>query len=246
MGQTIVSLKHTNWEIIDVTDFVQRMIKSPNPAINFAFNAHAASGKRRGLAVSSLLQLSGEKNNTQRPVLVIYLKEPIDPLAYILVKVQEAKDLMDRKKRSTMEESAVELRQKRQVDTPTDSRQPNVTENAEVIEHFDLNQDACSLRNFYIDFSSIGWDHIIAPVGFDPRTCSGNCYDPFVSSTNHAIVRSWAYRNEHPELIGSPIPIVCCTPTVFSSMTLVIQEEDRDVLKYDTYYDMVAEECGCR
>lgn len=245
VGHKLISLQHNSWEVIDVTEFVKEMIKSPNSAYDFGFHAHSAGNHHRRLSVSNLLQLSGDENNSQRPVLVIYLAEPVEPLQYILSRVQGAKEEAERKKRA----AAVpcdEDRQRREVEGEAE-RPTNVTDSIEVIiDHLDLRPDACRLRSFYVDFASIGWGHIISPIGFDPKICSGHCYDPFVSSTNHAIVRSWAYRNEHPELAGSAIPTVCCTPTRFESMTLVSEEQGGETVKFDTYYDMIAEECGCR
>eukprot|EP00117_Sycon_ciliatum_P014895 scpid52210/ scgid5728/ Protein decapentaplegic len=258
VGKSVVSLRQTRWESVDVTEFVRDVVQSPTRGIDFGFHARSMDRHGRRLTVNKLFDLTGERNNTQRPVLVIYLREPVDPLQYILVKAQEASEEMEaRKKREALENGAddqdILTRSRREAELVDDNtvreadKLINITDGIhDILSPVEIRSDLCQRHDMYLDFSDIGWDHIVAPTGFDPGSCKGVCVDPLTSSTNHAIVRSWAYRNEHPEVEGQPIPIVCCIPTRFSSMTLVIQEEEGDILKSDLYFDMTAEACGCR
>ena len=250
VGRSVVSLKHTSWEVIDVTEFVKDTSTSPDRAVDFDLHAHAVSGgERRRLAVSKLLQLSGDRNNTQRPVLVIYLKEPVEPLSYLLAKEHEIQEMTDRQRRSAMEMTAVDLGQQPNVTTPTSTTSSPTGDTPEISDRNHLTLDPCAIHSLPIKFPDIGWSHVVAPQGIDIKRCQGSCQNYLgadFSVSNHVILQSIWAASSKPE---SSIPksyIACCIPTTLSSISLVVQRTDTDYLSFYTYHDAVVEECGCR
>nr|AHA51405.1 TGF_beta domain-containing protein [Hormiphora californensis] len=107
---------------------------------------------------------------------------------------------------------------------------------------YDVAATYCQKRELWIDFSSLGWNWIIAPRGFDAFMCTGDCGLPTVVSmkskiTNHAYLQA-VMGSKH-----SSIPEPCCSPTKLKNMTLLYLYGSGYKLK--SYEQMVVESCGC-
>lgn len=112
---------------------------------------------------------------------------------------------------------------------------------------FDCNDSIkgpCCKQRFYVSFQEIGWDDwILAPPGYYANYCRGECSgiyrtpDTFGSFHTHFI-------EEYRKLEKIEGLQQCCTPTKFSSMSLIYLNEDDKIIKRDLP-KMVVEECGC-
>ncbi|KAL3887865.1 hypothetical protein ACJMK2_000254 [Sinanodonta woodiana] len=98
----------------------------------------------------------------------------------------------------------------------------------------------CQKHPLYIDFSSLGWTHIIAPPGYNASYCAGECnYSPESNVTEHSILQSLLNLKD-----PSKIPKPCCSPSKLSKAQVLYTDDNKEViLKH--YEDMVVEDCGC-
>lgn len=106
-------------------------------------------------------------------------------------------------------------------------------------------QGQCCRERFYVNFRELGWnDWIIAPHGYYANYCRGNCkMSPINGKTksNHGHVIS-EYRKH--ERMRNKAMQSCCTPTKFSSISVIYYEDNKRIVKRDVP-SMVVDDCGC-
>ncbi|KAL3887863.1 hypothetical protein ACJMK2_000252 [Sinanodonta woodiana] len=98
----------------------------------------------------------------------------------------------------------------------------------------------CQKHPLYINFTTLGWTHVIAPLGYNASYCAGECYySPAADVTLHTTVQSLLNLDD-----PSKIPKPCCSPSKLSRYQVLYTDDNKKViLKH--YEDMVVEDCGC-
>ncbi|GJQ85915.1 hypothetical protein Trydic_g21768 [Trypoxylus dichotomus] len=106
----------------------------------------------------------------------------------------------------------------------------------------DLGNQCCK-QPFYVNFEKLGWrDWIIAPTGYYPNYCKGECSHhrtPDTYASYHTHVIEQFMKNNH---VSGMQP--CCAPLKFSSISLIYYDLDHNIIKRDLP-KMVVDECGC-
>lgn len=114
----------------------------------------------------------------------------------------------------------------------------------------------CHIEDFSVNFHKIEIKYIIAPVSYNARTCTGSCDNDFLSrngrfGNNHAKIMAGARArfedSQRTAQFYTEPKGPCCTPTKYSSLTVIERGEREDkTIRYVTYPSMRVEACGCR
>ena len=100
----------------------------------------------------------------------------------------------------------------------------------------------CQRRWYYVQFSKLKWNWIIAPRGYNANYCKGSCprvLDMHLQPTNHAILQNILHR------MDNRIPSPSCVPTKLHSISVIYRTSDKSVA-LTVYAGMVVSTCGCR
>ncbi|CAH1268709.1 BMP2 [Branchiostoma lanceolatum] len=100
----------------------------------------------------------------------------------------------------------------------------------------------CKRHGLYVDFEDLGWDWIIAPVGYTAYYCKGQCpaiMGQHLRPTNHAVVQNILGT------LDARVPPAKCVPAALRPIS-VLHYEDNGSIVYKEYPDMVAMSCACR
>lgn len=118
----------------------------------------------------------------------------------------------------------------------------------------DIRRDSstfCQLREWRIDFRSLGWDWIIVPTAFGANFCDGSC--PTLSRdleqanlTNHAFLRTVhrAILGPSPGNDGISVPASACVPVRYMPLNILYRANNETII-VRSIVDMVATACGC-
>nr|XP_020474899.1 growth/differentiation factor 9 [Monopterus albus] len=102
----------------------------------------------------------------------------------------------------------------------------------------------CALYDFRVRFSQLKLDHwIVFPPKYNPRYCRGICPRTMgfiYGSPVHTMVQTIIY-----EKLDSSVPRPSCVPSHYSPLSVMIFEEDGSYV-YKEFEDMVATRCTCR
>lgn len=86
---------------------------------------------------------------------------------------------------------------------------------------------SCCIRNFYLNFTAIGWsDWIYKPKGFWANYCSGACYDP-------------------GREVGVALKTKCCVPAEKEGVTLYFIDGKTGMYYRKTVQNVVVKKCRC-
>lgn len=114
----------------------------------------------------------------------------------------------------------------------------------------------CQLRNWYVDFSELGLDHLIyTPSGYHANFCDGSCRFEFLLvnlfsiepvENNHAMLRRFyrQYVNHEQQNVVIP-PHVTCAPTSLKSLTMLYRDAVHSYYVLNSVPNMIVTDCGC-
>ncbi|CAH1797998.1 unnamed protein product [Owenia fusiformis] len=103
------------------------------------------------------------------------------------------------------------------------------------------NSDNCCRESLIVDFSSFGWDWIVAPKMYNAYFCTGECPYNFLQHYHHSYL-SQLQRGVNGNGTG-----LCCTPGKYSNLSLLYFPEDGSVraTKLEVLQNMKVERCHC-
>ncbi|XP_031175479.1 growth/differentiation factor 9 [Sander lucioperca] len=235
-----------NWVEVDVTSFLQPLLKFQKKNINLLINVtcpeeqRASGDERRG----------PQKFTLRSPPLLLYLDDT-SKIAHqrFLVKagqrpateantfhkrmVFKPEQRIGRMKRWKRESS-----KNKQGDKGLDFHLP------ELLPSSEFQTSDCALYDFRVRFSQLKLDHwIVFPPKYNPRYCRGICPRTMgfiYGSPVHTMVQNIIY-----EKLDSSVPRPSCIPSHYNPLSVMIFEEDGSYV-YKEFEDMVATRCTCR
>ena len=229
-----LKLKGRCWHIFNVTAAVQSwQTRKKRGLRHFILQQQSYAN----LDVNDFLQLQGDGDPGNRPVLVLYTGKKVN----IPLKASQSR----RSRREASSSAATKYTDLRAPRAQADSDGDPVINS---IYHRD-----CARRDFEIDFTKAGWHKwIISPKRYNAYRCAGACKFPIASnirSTLHArLEASVTYQNE---MLGKKDTLegsgACCVPTAHTTMSLLFftpHSNNRQVIR--TPSKMLAIRCGCR
>lgn len=141
-----------------------------------------------------------------------------------------------------------------QVDDHHPTLAPGVAVNRSTRFRRDIRRDSsafCQLREWNIDFRSLGWNWIIVPSVFGANFCDGSCptfpHDlEQVNLTNHAFLRTVHRAILGPSFgkDGISVPASKCVPIRYRPLS-ILYKANNETFILRTIVDMIATSCGC-
>uniref|UniRef100_UPI00358E90AE growth/differentiation factor 9-like n=1 Tax=Myxine glutinosa TaxID=7769 RepID=UPI00358E90AE len=102
---------------------------------------------------------------------------------------------------------------------------------------------SCRLVPLRVTFSQLGWDGwIIAPSHYDAGVCRGDCPRGVYSKlgvVTHSLIQALMR-----EQVGPRVPPLACVPASYGPMSVLAQE--KEIIAYKEYANMIAQDCTCR
>ncbi|XP_044060584.1 growth/differentiation factor 9 [Siniperca chuatsi] len=237
-----------NWVEVDVTSFLQPLLKFQKKNIHLLINVTCPEEQRaRGNGCKSPLKFT-----LRSPPLLLYLndtskighqmllvnakagQEPATAANTVHKQmVFKADQRIGRKRRGKRGSS-----KSKRGDKSLDIHLP------ELLPSSEFPTSDCALYDFRVRFSQLKLDHwIVFPPKYNPRYCRGICPRTMgfiYGSPVHTMVQNIIY-----EKLDSSVPRPSCIPSHYSPLSVMIFEEDGSYV-YKEFEDMVATRCTCR
>ncbi|XP_010863480.1 growth/differentiation factor 2 [Esox lucius] len=225
-GKEVIGTHHT-WEAFDVTNAIQRWVKSGCWVSEFEVVVDqwdCGPFKGGGLDVSV-----GVGDNTSAALIVFSddlgsrKREAKKELREMIVHEEETVFSGSAWQGTDYNEIPVDLhpRRKRQADT-----------------------NYCRRTSMRVNFKDIGWDKwIVAPPEYDAFECRGVCYYPLTNDmtpSKHALIQTLV-NLKNPKKAN----MACCVPTKLDPITVMYQENGVITVR-QVYEEMKVVACGCR
>ncbi|XP_069553161.1 growth/differentiatio [Brachyistius frenatus] len=236
-----------NWVEVDVTSFLQPLLKFQKKNIHLVVNITCPEKQRawvngcEGPQVFTLrsppllLYLNDTSKMTQRSQLDAKAGERPSTASYTSQKQMVFKPAQrPGRKRRWKRESSKSKRGDRSQDTHL----------PELLPSSEFPTSDCALYDFRVRFSQLKFDHwIVFPPKYNPRYCRGICprtIGYIYGSPVHTMVQNIIYRE-----LDSSVPRPSCVPSHYSPLSVMILEEDGSYV-YKEFDDMIATRCTCR
>ncbi|KAE8286058.1 Growth/differentiation factor 9 [Larimichthys crocea] len=237
-----------NWVEVDVTSFLQPLLKFPKKNIHLLINVTCPDEQRsRGdgskgqqkftLRPPPLLLFLTDTSKTTHQKLLINAKAGQRPATAVNTFHKQMAfrpgQRMGQKRRWKRDS----LKSK-QGDKNLDIHLP------ELLPSSEFPTSDCALYDFRVRFSQLKLDHwIVFPPKYNPRYCRGICPRTMgfiYGSPVHTMVQTIIY-----EKLDSSVPRPSCVPSHYSPLSVMIFEEDGSYV-YREFEDMIATRCTCR
>lgn len=235
-----------NWVEVDVTSFLQPLLKFEKNNIQLLINVTCPDEQRaRGdgsplkftLRSPLLLLYLNDRSKIARQRLLVNVKAGQKPATaanafhkQMLVKPEPRAERKRRWKRETPKN--------KHSDKGLDIHLP------ELLPSSEFPTGDCALYDFRVQFSQLKLDHwIVFPPKYNPRYCRGICPRTIgfiYGSPVHTMVQNLIY-----EKLDSSVPRPSCVPSHYSPLSVMILEEDGSYV-YKEFEEMVATRCTCR
>ncbi|XP_022607708.1 growth/differentiation factor 9 [Seriola dumerili] len=237
-----------NWVEVDVTSFVQPLLKFQKKNIHLLINITCPEEKgARGSGPKGPLEFT-----LRPPPLLLYLNDTS--------KITHQRSLVNAKlgerpgtAANTFHKQMVlkpeqrfgrKRRWKRESPKSKRGDKSLDTHLPELLPSSEFPTSDCALYDFRVRFSQLKLDHwIVFPPKYNPRYCRGICPRTMgfiYGSPVHTMVQNIIY-----EKLDSSVPRPSCIPSHYSPLSVMIFEEDGSYV-YKEFEDMVATRCTCR
>ncbi|XP_066573073.1 growth/differentiatio [Amia ocellicauda] len=242
------------WVEVDVTSFLQPLIRSHKKDIHMVVNLTCVMEGAHNQ--DNLDQRKPIELSFKPPSLLLYLNDTSE-LAY--QRRSTSAKLSDTEKpgqgvespdSGTQLQRQVEkrsLRFRRNQPKHEQVQSTPSTTTASLLQHyqkFEFPTDECELFDFRVSFSQLKLDHwIIAPYKYNPRYCKGVCPRAVgyrYGSPVHTMVQNIIY-----EKLDSSVPRPSCVPSDYNPLSVLTIENDGSIA-YKEYEEMIATKCTCR
>lgn len=233
-----------NWVEVDVTSFLQPLLKFQKKHIHLLINITCPEEKRATLGP---LEFS-----LRSPPLLLYLNDT-SKIAHqrLLVNAKAGrrpataantfhKQMVFKPERRTGQKRRWkrESPKSKRGDKSLDIHLP------ELLPSSEFPTSDCALYDFRVRFNQLKLDHwIVFPPKYNPRYCRGICPRTMgfiYGSPVHTMVQNIIY-----EKLDSSVPRPSCIPSHYSPLSVMIFEEDGSYV-YKEFEDMIATRCTCR
>lgn len=227
---------NNSWEAFDVTNAIQRQIKSGHGASEFEVVVDSIncvpfkSGSGRG----SCLDVSVSIGDNTSAALIVF-----------------SNDLGSRKREAKKELKEMILHEEETIfssgpDWHGGYQVPNkIPENVHARrKRRQAEGNYCRKTSLKVNFRDIGWDKwIVAPPEYDAFECRGLCYHPLtdeMTPSKHALIQTLV-NLRNPKKAN----MACCVPIKLDPITVMYQENGQITIRH-VYEEMKVAECGCR
>ncbi|KAJ8255287.1 hypothetical protein GJAV_G00203170 [Gymnothorax javanicus] len=236
------------WVEVDVTTFIQPLMKSQKKGIHLLINLTCtvdgrpdawSTGHRGPVELSvrspSLLLYLNDTSETahQRWPTVASLE---NPMAGLVAGVGKSQMQLGPDGRASRRKRNLANSKVTQSSLPVSPRDQFL--------NYGFPTDDCNLYDFRVSFSQLKLDHwIIAPHKYNPRYCKGICprtMGSIYGSPAHTMVQNMIY-----EKLDSSVPRPSCVPSEYNPLSVLTIEKDGSIA-YKEYEDMIATKCTCR
>ncbi|XP_073343598.1 growth/differentiatio [Pagrus major] len=236
-----------NWVEVDVTSFLQPLLKFQKKNIHLLINVTCPDEQRAG-------------HDRGKGSLKIILKSP-PLLLYLNDKMAQQRLLDDGSKAGQKPATAANTFHEQMVFKPEKrigpkrrwKRESSKSKRGdksldiqlpELLPSSEFPTSDCALYDFRVRFSQLKLDHwIVFPPKYNPRYCRGPCPRTMgfiYGSPVHTMVQNIIY-----EKLDSSVPRPSCIPSHYSPLSVMIFEEDGSYV-YKEFENMVATRCTCR
>nr|CAP71884.1 growth differentiation factor 9 [Dicentrarchus labrax] len=237
-----------NWVEVDVTSFLQPLLKFQRKNIHLLINV-TCPDEQRAIGEGSGGPL---KFTLRSPPLLLYLSDTSKiPHQSLLVDAKAGKRPATaantfHKQMVFKPEQRIGRKKRWKRESPKSKRgDKSLNINLpELLPSSEFQTSDCALYDFRVQFSQLKLDHwIVFPPKYNPRYCRGICPRTvgfIYGSPVHTMVQNIIY-----EKLDSSVPRASCIPSHYSPLSVMIFEEDGSYV-YREFEDMVATRCTCR
>ncbi|XP_040904310.1 growth/differentiation factor 9 [Toxotes jaculatrix] len=237
-----------NWVEVDVTSFVQPILKIQKKNIHLFVNVTCPEEQRaRGAGHKGPPELT-----LRPPPLLLYLNDTSKiPHQRLLVNTKPGERPSNaansfHKEMVLKPEKRFGRKRRWKRESPKSKRGDKSLDIhlPELLPSSEFPTSDCALYDFRVRFSQLKLDHwIVFPPKYNPRYCRGICPRTMgfiYGSPVHTMVQNIIY-----EKLDSSVPRPSCIPSHYSPLSVMIFEEDGSYV-YKEFEDMVATRCTCR
>ncbi|XP_076594622.1 growth/differentiatio [Chaetodon auriga] len=237
-----------NWVEVDVTSFLQPLLKFQKKKIHLLINVTCPDEERaRGDGSKGPVEFT-----LRSPPLLLYLNDTSKTANQSLLVYGKAGQRSAtaantfHKQMAFKPEQRIGRKRRWKRESPKSKRGDKSLDIhlPELLPSSEFPTSDCSLYDFRVRFSQLKLDHwIVFPPKYNPRYCRGICPRTMgfiYGSPVHTMVQNIIY-----EKLDSSVPRPSCIPSHYSPLSVMIFEEDGSYV-YKEFEDMVATRCTCR
>ena len=92
----------------------------------------------------------------------------------------------------------------------------------------------CCRYPMVVDFSSIGWDWILAPKTLNAYYCSGECINKFLFKSHGHIMEQSQITQQ----------TACCVPNKYNPLKMIYYS-NRERIQFGVVNGIIVDTCGC-